>query len=213
MNVKICCIQNIEEAALAVRHGATSLGFVSAMPSGPGPIPDEKIAKIVKTVPDNINKVLLTSQVEVEEIVQQQKFTGCNVIQLCSPLSKNQRLELKKLLPEVKLVHVIHVSGEESYQEAIALGSSADFVLLDTGSPNAKVPVLGGTGKTHDWNISKRICSDLEIPVYLAGGLNPNNVAEAINKVKPSGVDICTGVRIDYKLDETKLRAFFEQIR
>ncbi len=105
---------------------------------------------------------------------------------------------------------MIHVSGEESIAEAVRIASYVDAILLDSGNPALKVKELGGTGRTHNWNISRRIQELVKVPIFLAGGLNPENIAEAILQVQPFAVDVCSGVRTNGKLDESKLAAFVD---
>jgi phosphoribosylanthranilate isomerase len=211
--IKICCIQNSAEAHLALELGADYIGFVSAMPSGPGPISDELITEIVSGIPEKRQSVLLTSLVDVTAIVDQQRRTGALVLQLCSQLTVDQMQQLREMLSGIKLMPVVHVSGPESVEMASRYAPHSDMLLLDSGAPNADVPVLGGTGKTHDWSVSAEVVRAVDIPVFLAGGLKAENVAEAIRRVNPAGVDICSGVRIDGMLDEDKLERFITAIR
>ena len=213
VRVKICCIQSVEEAELAVKHGADALGLVAAMPSGPGPISEEEIAEIAALVPVGVTTVLLTSLTEPDEIIDQQKRTGVDAIQLCARLSRESHDTLRNAMPGIKLMQVVHVVGEASYHEALEAAKGVHGLLLDTGAPDAKVPVLGGTGRTHDWSISRRIVQECGKPVYLAGGLNAGNVVEAIEKVHPFGVDICNGVRTDFHLMEEKLLDYIAHVR
>jgi phosphoribosylanthranilate isomerase len=206
--VKICCITTAGEAALAVRHGAAALGFVSAMPSGPGVIDEQSIAAIVARVPPGIGTFLLTARQEVGAIVAQQRRTGVNTLQICDRLEPGGLAELRTALPGIGLVQVVHVVGEESVAEAIAVAPEADGLLLDSGDPRGVVKELGGTGRTHDWALSRRIVEAVSVPVYLAGGLHDGNVAAAIAVVAPFGVDVCTGVRGPAGLAEEKLAAF-----
>lgn len=211
--VKICCISSIEEAQLAMQYGASALGLVSAMPSGPGPISEELIAEIVPHVPNGIDTFLLMSKQDSESIIVQQRKTKVNTLQLVDAISVDVYQQLLQALPQVKLVQVIHVLGEESIAEANSVAPYVDKILLDSGRPKLAIKELGGTGRTHDWNISKMIVEAVNVPVFLAGGLNLENVREAIEFVHPYGVDVCSGVRTDGKLDETKLRVFFEAIK
>jgi len=210
--VKVCCIQNREEVELAVRYGADMLGFVSEMPSGPGPISLEAIAELTPFVPAGVESVLLTSKVDVDTIVEHQKITGCSAIQLCWPMETDQRKELQEKLPGVKLIQVVHVTDDDSIAEAVEASKYSHALILDSGVPNSDVPVLGGTGNSHDWSISAKICEAAPIPVYLAGGLKPKNIREAKEIVPSFGFDLCTGVRIDYKLDEALLKAFMDGV-
>ena len=88
-----------------------------------------------------------------------------------------------------------------------------DALLLDSGNPSLAVKELGGTGRTHDWKLSRRIRDSVSIPVFLAGGLTPSNVADAVAAVEPFGLDVCSGVRSDGNLDPVKLRAFVDAVK
>jgi phosphoribosylanthranilate isomerase len=211
--VKICCMASITEAWLAIEHGASALGLVSAMPSGPGPIPDGLIAEIAAQIPPPIATFLLTCRQDVASIIDQQRRLGVNTIQICDRLEAGSHEELRAALPGISLVQVIHVTGPESIDEAVGVAPIVDAILLDSGNQSLVVKELGGTGRTHDWTISNRIREAVEIPLFLAGGLNSKNVAEAIRQVQPFGVDVCTGVRTNDRLDEAKLAAFFDALR
>ena len=211
--VKICCIASIEEMHLAVAYGASAVGLVSAMPSGPGPIPEEAIAEIATHIPPPVASFLLTSKQDAASIIAQQKKCRTNTIQLCDEIDQRTYRELRNSLPGVSLVQVIHVNGPESVREAVAVSEYVDAILLDSGSPTAAVKVLGGTGRVHDWKVSKTIREAVDIPVFLAGGLRADNVPRAISEVAPFALDVCSGVRTEGKLDETKLARFFEAVR
>jgi phosphoribosylanthranilate isomerase len=207
--VKICCIASIQEAALAIEHGASAVGLVSAMPSGPGPIPDDRIAEIAATIPPAIGSFLLTCKQDVESIVAQQRRVGVNTIQVCDRLESGGHRELRAMLPGISLVQVIHVTGPEAVEEAISVAPWVDAILLDSGNPSLAIKELGGTGRTHNWTLSRQIRESVNVPLFLAGGLNADNVAEAIRQVEPFGVDVCSGVRTNGSLDNLKLAGFF----
>jgi|ERR1700686_2811595 len=211
--VKICCIANIDEAALAVDCGASALGLVSHMPSGPGVIGDELIADIAAAVPPGIGTFLLTSRQSVAGIVKQQRVCHTNTIQICDRLTQGTHRELKDALPGISIVQVIHVTGNESIDEAEQVAPHVDAILLDSGNQKLAVKELGGTGRTHDWSLSKAIRDRIDVPLFLAGGLTPENVNQAIEDVAPFGLDVCSGVRTDGKLDAPKLKRFFAAIR
>lgn len=198
---------------MAIRHGASALGFVSAMPSGPGPIAEELIAEIAAQVPPPIATFLLTSRQDAASIIDQQRRTRVNTIQLVDHLATSDLHELRRALPGVWLVQVIHIEGPENIEEAKAVAQQVDAILLDSGRPKNAVKELGGTGRVHDWTVSARIREAVAVPVFLAGGLNPGNAGEAIGQVKPFGLDLCTGVRTNGDLDEMKLAAFFRAVR
>lgn len=210
--VKICCISSLTEAQLAIQYGASALGLVSEMPSGPGVIAEKLIAEITAKIPPGISSFLLTSRQNVAEIIAQQRRCGTNTIQLVDELLVGSYAELRLAMPGIKLVQVIHVAGENSIAEAERIAPHVDTILLDSGNPNLAVKELGGTGRTHNWRISRTIRERIEIPLFLAGGLNADNVRAAIDEVGPFGLDICSGVRTDGKLDESKLARFFESI-
>ena len=211
--VKICCISDLQEAWLAIRSGASALGLVSDMPSGPGIISERMIAEIAAAVPPGVSSFLLTSERDAGRIIAQVKRARVNTVQICDRLESGSFGDIREALPGVSIVQVIHVAGEASIAEAVSLGSQADAVLLDSGNPALRVKELGGTGRTHDWSVSRKIREQLEIPVFLAGGLTPENVHSAIREVGPFGVDVCSGVRTGGRLDDMKLGAFFSNIR
>jgi phosphoribosylanthranilate isomerase len=210
--VKICCIASIDEAAMAVEAGSSALGLVSQMPSGPGIIGDELIAGIAATVPPAVGTFLLTSRQSAHEIVAQQRFCRTNTIQICDRLTRGTHRELKDALPGISIVQVIHVTGPESVDEAAAL-RDVDAILLDSGNQKLAVKELGGTGRTHDWTLSLAIRERVSVPLFLAGGLTAENVRRAIREVGPFGIDVCSGVRTDGKLDREKLSRFFAAVR
>ena len=211
--VKICCISSVEEAQTAIRHDADALGLVSAMPSGPGVIDDDAIAQIAATVPPPVATFLLTSSQDADEIIEQQKWSGANTLQLVDAQKISTCAQLRAALPGVALVQVIHVTGEASVDEAEALAPHVDALLLDSGTPNADVKELGGTGRTHDWALSRQIRQRVDVPVFLAGGLRAENVGTALEYVQPFGIDLCSGVRTDGHLDDAKLRRFMHAVR
>lgn len=211
--VKICCIGSRKEAQLAIRYGASAIGLVSAMPSGPGPVSEERIAEIVPTIPPGIASFLLTSKQDAPSIIAQQRRTHVNTLQLVDAVSVDTYRQLRAELPGIALVQVIHVLGEDSIAEAVSVSPYVDMILLDSGNPNLAVKVLGGTGRTHDWSISLQIREAVPVPLFLAGGLNHTNVADAIRQVQPYALDVCSGVRTGGKLDEEKLSAFFSAIK
>jgi phosphoribosylanthranilate isomerase len=210
--VKICCIANIEEAWLAIQYGASALGLVSEMPSGPGVIPEDRIAEIATGLPPSITSFLLTSKQNPPAIIEQHRRCKTNAIQLCDRLKTNDYKTLREAMPGIGLVQVIHVTGKEALEEAEAVAPHVNAILLDSGNQTLEVKQLGGTGRTHDWSLSKRIREKVNTPVFLAGGLTPENVEEALRQVQPFGVDVCNGVRTNGKLDEKKLSAFFKAV-
>jgi len=212
INVKICCIQSIEEAKIAINAGAYAIGLVSKMPSGPGVITEDKIKEIAAWAKGKTKTVLLTALQNPDGLIEQNKFCQSDVLQLVDSQDIYTYKKLKRELPKVELMQVIHVIDENSVQESLEISNYVDFILLDSGNPNLKTKELGGTGRTHNWEFSKQIVNEIEVPVFLAGGLKPKNVCEAIKTVKPFGVDLCSGLRIDSKLIEAKVKSFMNNI-
>lgn len=210
--VKICCIASVEEARMATRAGASALGLVSEMPSGPGVIPADTIAEIAAAAPPGVATFLLTCRTDPGEIAEQQRRSGVGVIQLCDEPAPGARAALRRALPGVKLVQVIHVLGFQSVNAALAAAPEVDALLLDSGRPDLAVKELGGTGRVHDWETSRAIREAVDVPVFLAGGLRPDNVARAIGIVRPFGVDLCSGIRTEGRLDERLLADFMRAV-
>ena len=210
--VKICCIASVEEAWIAIEAGASAVGLVSAMPSGPGPIAEDLIAKIAATIPPGVSSFLLTCLQDATSIIDQQRRLRVNTIQICDRLTEGSYHDLREALAGVSLVQVVHVTGPEAVDEAIAVAPHVDAILLDSGNQSLAVKELGGTGRTHDWTLSRKIRESIEVPLFLAGGLNPANVAAAIREVQPFGIDVCSGLRTNGSLDRQKLDAFFDRI-
>jgi phosphoribosylanthranilate isomerase len=210
--IKICCIESLQEAELAITAGASALGLVSAMPSGPGVIEDELIAQIAATVPPPVATFLLTSRQDADAIIEQHHHCRTTTIQLVDHVEHAQLRKLRKHLPGIKLVQVIHVADDDSLEEARSVAGLIDTLLLDSGNQKLAVKQLGGTGRTHDWQLSRLIRDTAGIPLFLAGGLNAGNVAEAMATVRPFGLDLCSSVRSDGRLDAAKLDAFFAAV-
>lgn len=197
---------------LAVECGASAVGLVSAMPSGPGVIEEELIAEIAARVPPAVATFLLTCRQDADSIVEQQRRCRVNTLQLCDRVARGVHAELRARLPGVSIVQVVHVTGEESLEEALGVAPHVDALLLDSGNQSLAVKELGGTGRTHDWRVSRSIVEASHVPVFLAGGLKAENVADAVESVRPFGLDVCSGVRTDGRLDAEKLKRFFERI-
>lgn len=198
---------------MAIDAGANAIGLVSAMPSGPGPIAEDLIAEIAAIVPPGVSSFLLTCLQDAPSIIDQQRRLRVNTIQICDRLTSGSYREIHDALPGIKLVQVIHVTGPESVDEAIAVAPHVDAILLDSGNQSLAIKELGGTGRTHDWSLSRRIREAIDVPLFLAGGLNPMNVAAAIREVQPFGIDVCSGLRTEGDLDPQKLNQFIRAIR
>ena len=197
---------------MAIEAGAHAIGLVGPMPSGPGVISDEDIASIAAFANPLVNTFLLTSEQTAKGIITHYNKVNTTTIQLVDKVDLDTLKALRDQLPNVEMVQVIHVQDEADIEMASQIAPLVDAILLDSGNPSAKVKTLGGTGKTHDWSISKRIVKAVNVPVYLAGGLNVNNVERAIQEVNPYGLDLCSGLRTNGYLDAEKLHAFFARV-
>ena len=208
--IKICCISSEEEAKMAIQYGASALGLVGHMPSGPGIISNDLILRITKTIPPPIGTFLLTSETVAQKIIAHHKLTRTNTIQIVDSILINAYKVIRASIPSIKLVQVIHVMDDKSVDEAITISEQVDAILLDSGNPNLRIKELGGTGRTHNWKLSRKIRKSVNIPIFLAGGINAENVRQAIDEVQPFGLDLCNGVRTNGKLDEKKLELFMK---
>lgn len=206
--LKICCISSPAEVQLAVRYGAHALGFVGPMPSGPGTLQDEEIRALAAIVPPGVDSFLLSSRTTATALAEQIDYCGCSTIQIVTHIEPQELAALASARPAVRRVQVIHVEGPEALELIDAYEPFVHAFLLDSGRPNAATAELGGTGRTHDWTISKRFVGQTTRPVFLAGGLGPANVQDAISSVGAFGLDLCSGVRTEGQLDETKLAAY-----
>jgi phosphoribosylanthranilate isomerase len=211
--IKICCISSIGEAELAIAEGADALGLVGKMPSGPGPIPDELIAAIAKVIRPPVASFLLTSAQKSSLIIEHVRRTQTTTVQIVDELIEGNYDDIRKAIPHVQIVQVIHVQGAASIAKAVHVQTHVDAILLDSGNPDAAIKTLGGTGNTHDWAVSKELVQAVRVPVYLAGGLHAGNVKKAVETVQPFGVDVCSGVRTNGLLDQMKLFEFIRAVK
>jgi phosphoribosylanthranilate isomerase len=210
--VKICCIQSTEEARLAIEAGASALGLVAEMPSGPGVISDKTIHEIAAAIPPPIATFLLTSRTDASAIIEHQRAVRTNTLQIVDRLQSGTHEDIRRALPGIRIVQVIHVVDESALLEAVETAPHVDALLLDSGNPRLPVKELGGTGRRHNWAISRRIREQVDKPVFLAGGLTADNVRDAVREVAPFAVDVCSGVRIDGRLDPHELERFFQAL-
>lgn len=204
---------SFETVEQAIAAGADGVGFVCAVPTSPRTIALEAVAEIVRQVPPSIATFLLTSESSVAGIAAQVAQTGVSTVQLIAPLPVCELQALAERLPRTQRIQVIHVEEPGALEQIDRTAEYVDGFLLDSGQPSSVTPTYGGTGKTHDWAISAACVQRSSKPVYLAGGLHPGNVAEAIRRVRPHGVDVCSGVRTHGQLDPEKLKAFIAVVR
>ncbi|MBO3696838.1 phosphoribosylanthranilate isomerase [Roseivirga sp. E12] len=211
--IKICCIASLEEALMAINAGADALGFVCAIPTSSRTIDKQKVAEITPHIPSQVATSVLTSELTASSIAENVRLTGTSRVQILSHITSTESKRLSELIPDIQRVQIIHIESKASLGLIDQYASYVDFFQLDSGRPNLKVPEFGGTGRTHDWSISAEFVKRSPRPVFLAGGLTPENVIEAIRRVRPFGVDLCSGVRTDGRLDPDKLKVFIDNVR
>ncbi|MEM9302376.1 MAG: phosphoribosylanthranilate isomerase [Pseudomonadota bacterium] len=211
--VKICCIADTEEADLAIAAGADALGLVARMPSGIGPISNAAIWRVSRGLPAGVDSFLLSSETEAAPLIAHVHRCGTRTLQIVDRVAPDVRRRLRAALPWLRIVQVVHVVDASALAEAVEVAQTADAILLDSGKPDAAVKTLGGTGDTHDWSLSARIVGACPKPVWLAGGLVPENVGNAIREVRPFGVDLCSGLRTDDRLDAHRVTRFMGAVR
>lgn len=210
--IKICCMASLEEVQLAIHAGADAVGFVCATPSSPRTIDNHIVTTIASLVPPPTATFLLTSETTASGIAQHVQTAGTSTVQILPPLSPNESEQLPKLLPVTRRVQVIHVENESALDLIDLYAPHVHAFLLDSGRPTLSTPEYGGTGRTHDWSVSAEFVRRSPHPVFLAGGLSPTNVSEAIKVVRPFGVDLCSGVRTDDRIDRDKLKDFIDTV-
>ena len=211
--IKICCIASAEEAQLAIRAGADALGFVATRPPSLGTIPDTRIAQIASIIPPPVAAFLLTSEQSAEAISGHIRQTRPAAVQILRHIDPTESARLTELEPQVRRVQVIHVEGPAVLDLIPRYMPHVHAFLLDSGRPHAATPVFGGTGRPHDWAVSAEFVKASRLPVFLAGGLSAANAEEAIRQVRPFGLDLCSGVRTEGRLDVEKLAAFVAAVR
>ena len=204
--IKICGIQNVSEALGAVTAGANTIGLLLGVSHAvEDEITPETGKRIAAAMPGEIRIVLVTHLLDIRRIASLATHAGASAIQVHNDLSVGEIRELRKLVPDKELIKTVHVAGDDAVRKALAYSSYVDMLLLDSRTEDR----LGGTGQTHDWNVSRRIVQAVDIPVLLAGGLNPENVEAAIHRVKPAGIDANSGLEHkDGSKDFDKIRAF-----
>jgi phosphoribosylanthranilate isomerase len=211
--VKVCCIASAEEARMAIDAGADALGFVAAVRSGSGDQGDRLIRRIVDDVPPPVSTFLLTPFREAGAIAAHVGACATSTVQIVDHIDPGLHRELAGRLPALRRVQVIHVQDAGALDLLPAYEPHVHAFLLDSGKPGGTMRELGGTGKTHDWDISAEFVRRSRRPVFLAGGLTPDNAAEAIRRVRPFGLDLCSGLRTEGHLDQSKLSAFMAAVR
>lgn len=194
VKVKICGNKRVEDALQAVKLGADAVGLLvgpeRACRDFISPLEAQAIAR---HIPPFCNIVLATPITNVKELIRLANFIGVNTMQLHGESKPSDIIQIKKSLPFLKVIKSLHIIDDTSIKIGKKFIGVADAILVDTFDKVTKQ--IGGTGKTHNWNISKKIVQEYKIPVILAGGLTPDNVGEAVKFVRPYGVDVNSGTK------------------
>jgi phosphoribosylanthranilate isomerase len=213
ISIKICCIRTVEEAQLAFAAGADAIGMVGARPPSPRTIPDAEIATIARALPAQVRTFVLSTASSAEEIAAQVARTHVNAVQVLDHITAAESERLAALIPDIWRVQVVHVEGTEALGLIPRYSPFVSAFLLDSGKPSAPAKEYGGTGRLHDWTISAEFVRRSPKPTFLAGGLTAANAVSAIKAVRPFGLDLCSGVRTDGRLDAAKLDRFIAAVR
>lgn len=206
MRVKICGLRRVEDALAAVQAGADAVGCLVGLDyASPDRVDPVAARAIFDALPPFVARVLVTHRTGLAEVTALMRESGATVAQLHGEFPTVAISALREALPYAAVVKSVHVTGEETIAAALSAARIADAILLDTRARGR----IGGTGTTHDWSISARIAARSPKPVILAGGLTPDNVAEAVRQVRPFAVDVNSGTTgADGFKDHAKLRAF-----
>lgn len=208
VKVKICANKNISDAKMAIDAGADIIGILVGQKHNSNDFVDKYKAKeIASFVKNKCDVSLVTHLTDAKKIIDLTKFIGNNIIQLHSDISEEEVEKIAKELKDVKLVRLIHISKDGKICTDYKNMKYGDFYLLD--SFNSQTNQVGGTGIIHDWNKSKELIEVLNKPTFLAGGLDPDNVYDAIKIVKPYGVDVNSGCKNETGIkDKEKVQRF-----
>jgi phosphoribosylanthranilate isomerase len=205
--VKVCGIRSWEEADAALDCGATALGFLVGLTHrAEDGIGEAEARAIVRRLPGHAEPVLVTHLLDPERVAELAASIGARTAQVHGDMTAADLRRLRALAPGARLLKAVHVTGDDALGHALSYAPDADALVLDSRTADR----LGGTGRPHDWSISARIVDAVApLPVYLAGGLRPENVVEAVARVRPAGVDVNSGVEdTNGRKDTAKMRAF-----
>lgn len=207
MRVKVCGIRNLNDALTALRSGADALGFLVGITHlAEDKIPAEDAAKIIAQLPPFVSTVMVTHLTDRDEIVSVAKELNVTTVQIHDYISPDDVAYVKEQLPMCKVIKAVHIQDEQRALELMhSFEPVCDALLLDSRTKSR----LGGTGIVCDWDICRKIVDECQIPVILAGGLTADNVAEAVRKTRPYGVDANSGLETpDGWKDADKIRRF-----
>jgi phosphoribosylanthranilate isomerase len=213
--IQVAGVTAMDEAMMLAASGITHLGFPFRLDFHNEDLTEAEAAEIIRMLPSSVIPVLITYLVNAGEIANLMKKLGCKVVQLHGSISIDEIKKLKMLFPEAEIWKSL-VIGKYKFSEILEIAKSlnpfVDAFITDTY--DAKTGASGATGKTHDWNLSRKVIGHSSKPVIIAGGLNPANVHEAILQTQPAGVDVHTGVEgLDGIKDKQKVEEFVKEAK
>lgn len=216
MLVQIYSLTTAEDVRAMVDLGVDHLGFAAGEDGVPAGISLDQARDLFELVPDDHRTVALTVKTDVDAVVEKGETLRPDVMHLCpepGALSPADVGDVADRVPaDVEVMTAVAVNGRESVDRAREFDSPSDYLILDTAAPD--VPGIGASGETHDWSISREIVRSTDAPVILAGGLSPENVAEAVREVRPAGVDSYTRTsRTERRKDVDAVETFVERAR
>ncbi len=215
LRIKICGITNLEQGRAIAKLGATALGFI-LVPSSPRYISPTQLASIIPYLPDPVEAILprnlktigVFADSSLEEISQIVRSTGLNAVQLHGQETPEYCRVLRQQLPTVELIKALRIRSAKDLENTISYETVVDTLLLDAYHPQ----LLGGTGHTLDWSMLQNFTPTC--PWFLAGGLNPDNILEALSKLNPDGIDLSSGVELaPGNKDLSKVEKLFQQLK
>ncbi len=204
--IKICGIMQPAELSAALQAGADAVGFVVEIGSSRHCLSADQARRLIKNVPLFSRSVAVIAPADANEAASLAERTGADILQVHGTLGAADLAELRRRVSQ-KIVAAL--SAETELEEARRIGESADAILLDTFAGGN----LGGSGRVHDWERSASLAASLTVPVILAGGLHPGNVASAIARVRPYAVDASSGLETAGRKDSGKMASFVKEVR
>lgn len=219
MKVQIYTMQSVEEALQVAALGVDHLGLTPSQIGLPGEIDFWTAREIVEAVGEDAVCVALTVETEKKEIIRMARAVQPDILHLCSlenTFLPDDVRRLREELPDLPIMQAISITGPEALDAALAYTDVAEYLILDTQAPD--IAGIGASGKTHDWDVSRAIVREVDLPVILAGGLAPENVSRAIEEVNPWGVDSLTHTNQvlpggGFKKDLAKIKAFVQAVK
>jgi len=210
MRVKFCGTASLADMQSAIDAGCDAVGFIMGVTHQSSDfVTPAEAAKMIRHLPPFIEPVAVTHLQETNDLIRLVRDSRCTTLQIQDTVEPSGIDTIRDALPYLKVLKAVHVMDESAIPTAKRYEPYADALILDTRTREK----IGGTGIPHDWNISATIVANSAIPVILAGGLTPENVASAIRKVRPYGVDVHTGIKKDGVRSPERTLAFAREAR